>query len=75
MGNMKTSQLSSVAGASVYTNVICSIYQKSSIIYLLSEFLHSFSFEHVTGNAICNSGKLFRAWRLMIYERFYVKRQ
>lgn len=27
MGNMKTSQLSSVAGASIYSDVTCSIYQ------------------------------------------------
>lgn len=62
-GNMKTSQFSSAAGASICTNVMCSIYQKSLIIYLLNEFLHSFSFEHVTENALCNSAKSFSAWK------------
>lgn len=62
-GNMKTSQFSNVAGASICTNVTCSIYQKSLIIYLLNEFLHSFSFEHVTENALCNSAKSLSAWK------------
>lgn len=69
VGNMKGSQLSSVAGVSTYANVMCSIYQKSLSIYLLNEFLHSFNFEHVTENTICNSAKSLCAWRCVIYAK------
>lgn len=40
--------------------------QYLSSLYLLKEFLCSFSFEHVTENATCNSAKSLCTWRFVI---------